>query len=206
MGYKPPILSYEEIAELAEEFVAEFHPEESLPVPVEEIVEWDFEMAIIPVLGLKDRLRVDAFLASDLTAIFVDDYVLQFVPNRYRFSLAHELAHYYLHDELYQSVEVRNISDWSEVQRQIGEDDYSWFEYQANAFAGLVLVPPARLKARFTRRVGEAQEEGLDRSAIVRFPLRQRLIEGLASEFVVSEQTMTIRLEKDGLLPPLIER
>lgn len=170
---------------------------------MEGIVEWDFDMAIIPIPGLKDRLRVDAFLASDLTAIFVDDYVLQFVPNRYRFSLAHELAHYYLHDELYQSVEVRNVSDWSEVQRQIGEEDYSWFEYQANAFAGLVLVPPARLKARFTRRVGEAEEQGLDRSAIVRFPLRQRLIEGLASEFVVSEQTMTIRLEKDGLLPPL---
>jgi hypothetical protein len=35
--------------------------------------------------------------------------------------------------------------------------------------------------------------------------LRQRLIEGLAGEFEVSEQTMTIRLEKDGLLPPLVD-
>jgi hypothetical protein len=31
------------------------------------------------------------------------------------------------------------------------------------------------------------------------------MVEGLAGEFDVSEQTMAIRLEKDGLLPPLVE-
>ena len=72
----------------------------------------------------------------------------------------------------------------------------------SNSFAGLILVPPAALKIRFTRRVEEAKAKGLRAADLLRHPLRQRLAEGLAGEFEVSDQTMTIRLEKDGLLPP----
>ncbi len=80
-------------------------------------------------------------------------------------------------------------------------DDYRWFEFQANSFAGLVLVPPASLKARFERLVGEAEAGGLRRSRLFEHPQRQRLIEKLASNFQVSEQTVEIRLEKDALVP-----
>lgn len=58
-------------------------------------------------------------------------------------------------------------------------------------------------KARFERVVGEAEAAGLRRSKVFEHPQRQRLIEGLAREFQVSEQTMEIRLEKDALLPSL---
>lgn len=204
MPYEPPILSYDDVREHADEFLGEYHADRSIPIPIEEIVEFDFGMEIIPIPGLKDELGVDAFLSSDLGSISVDEYVLQFVRVRYRFSLAHEIGHHWLHDDLYQAVTIASVGDWRKLQDEIG-DHYHWFEFQANSFAGLVLVPPVVLKARFTRRLEEAKAIGLDHGSLLRHPLRQRMVEGLAGEFDVSEQTIAIRLEKDGLLPPLIE-
>lgn len=62
MPYEPQIFSYDELRHHAEEFLAEDHPESSIPVPIEEIVELDFKMEIIPVPGLKDEIGVDALL------------------------------------------------------------------------------------------------------------------------------------------------
>ncbi|MEX2532075.1 MAG: ImmA/IrrE family metallo-endopeptidase [Gemmatimonadota bacterium] len=196
-------MSYDQIRQEASEFLAQYHEEGSIPTPIEEIVEFDFEMATIPIEGLSDHLGVDAFLSNDLTAVFVDQYVMEFVEVRYRFSLAHELGHHWLHDELYQSAKIASVRDFKEVQEAIG-DNYRWFEFHANSFAGLVLVPPETLKARFTRRVEDAKAGGVPSASIPKHPVRQAFIEGLAREFNVSEQAMTIRLEKDGLLPPLV--
>ena len=62
-----------------------------MPTPIEEIVEFDFDMDIIPILGLKAEVGVDAFLASDLHSISVDEDVMMHFKFRFRFSLAHEL-------------------------------------------------------------------------------------------------------------------
>jgi hypothetical protein len=204
LAYDPPVLTYDDIRRHAEEFLDEFHKDRSIPTPIEEIVEFDFEMEVIPIPGLRDELGVDAFLASDLSSISVDEHVMMNVKVRYRFSLAHELGHHWIHDDLYQAAEINSVADWRKVLEEI-EDQYFFFEYQANSFAGLVLVPPEALKARFTRRLEEAKARGLKHGDILRHPLRQRFVEGLATEFEVSEQTMTIRLEKDGLLPPLVD-
>ena len=135
MPFSPEVLSYEDLRREAEEFLTEYHPSLSIPTPIEEIVEFDLGIDVIPILGLKDEIRVEAL--------------------------------------------------------------------QANSFAGLVLVPPASLKARFERLVGEAEAGGVRRSRLFEHPQRQRLIEKLASEFRVSEQAMEIRLEKDALIPGL---
>lgn len=202
MPFSPEVLSHEDLRREAEEFLSEYHPSLSIPTPIEEIVEFDLGIDVIPILGLRDEIRVEAFLASDLSAIYMDEYTLGFMPARYRFSLAHEVGHWWLHDELYEDTQIASVADWRRVCDEFG-DDYRWFEFQANSFAGLVLVPPASLKARFERLVGEAEAGGVRRSRLFEHPQRQRLIEKLASEFQVSEQTMEIRLEKDALIPVL---
>jgi hypothetical protein len=202
LGFEPPVLSYDQLRECAEGFLADHHGNGSVPTPIEEIVEFDFGMELIPIPGLQAEVAVDAFLASDLESITVDEEVMMRFGARYRFSLAHELGHHWIHDDLYQSVNILTVADWKAVQEQIG-DQYFFFEYQANSFAGLILVPPPSLRARFTRRVEEARERGIGASDLLRYPLRQRLVEGLAGEFEVSDLTLTIRLERDGLLPPL---
>jgi Zn-dependent peptidase ImmA (M78 family) len=203
VGWSRPVLSLDAIRQEAAAFLEEYHEEGTIPVPIEEIVEFDFELSLIPVPGIKEDLRVDAFLTSDLTAIYIDEYVLKHVPNRYRFSLAHELGHYWLHEDLYSSLVIQSVADYRRVQTSIGAEDYRWLEWQAHAFAGLVLVPPDPLKNAFNAILQKANDSGLSRKDIEAYPARQRLVHSLSKQFEVSEDVIEIRLEKDGLLPPL---
>ena len=202
MSFSPKVLSYEDLRREAEGFLSDYHSSLEIPTPIEEIVEFDLGMDVVPIPGLKAEIGVDAFLASDLSAVYMDEYTLEFVPARYRFSLAHEAGHWWLHDGLYQESHIDSVAGWKKVYDELGAD-CKWFEFQANSFAGLVLVPPPSLKARFERVVGEAEAGGLNRSRLFEHPQRQRMIEGLARDFRVSEQTMEIRLEKDALIPSL---
>ncbi len=202
MSYSPQVLSYDDLRREAEEFLSEYHKSLQIPTPIEEIVEFDLSMDVIPVLGLKDEISVDAFLASDLSTIYIDDETLKHVPARFRFSLAHEAGHWWLHDSLYQDRQISSIPDWKRVYQDLGAD-YKWFEFQANSFAGLVLVPPSTLKNQFEKIVGEADSAGIKRAKLFEHPQRQHLIERLAQDYRVSEYTMEIRLEKDSLIPNL---
>lgn len=107
MAFSPRHLTYDELRGEAEEFLDEYHVDRTVPTPIEQIVEFDLGMEVIPIDGLKADIKVDAFLTSDLKRIFVDEWVMVNAPARYRFSLAHEVSHHWLHDELYQdSVQV----------------------------------------------------------------------------------------------------
>jgi Zn-dependent peptidase ImmA (M78 family) len=198
------VLSLDDIRAEASDFLEQYHSEGTIPVPIEEIVEFDFELELVPVPGIKDDLKVDAFLTSDLESIYIDEFVLQHVPVRYRFSLAHELAHYWLHEDLYRATSIRSVADYRKAQRQIGAEEYRWLEWQANTFAGLVLVPTPALEQEFLQAVNRAFKAGLSRKQIESFPTRQRIAQVIAGRFAVSEQVATIRLEKDGHLPPLV--
>ena len=199
------MLSLNDIRVEAADFLDRYHSESTIPVPIEEIVEFDFELELVPVPGIKDELAVDAFLTSDLKSIYIDEFVLQHVPVRYRFSLAHELAHYWLHQDLYLGTSIRSVADYRRVQEAIGAEEYRWLEWQANTFAGLVLVPEPALKDEFDRTVKVAYDAGLSRKQVESFPARQRIAQVIAGKFGVSEQVAAIRLEKDGHLPPLLQ-
>jgi hypothetical protein len=63
---KAPILSYDDVRRRADEFLARHHSSGTIPVPIEEIVEFDLGMDIVPTLGLHQLLDVDGFSTSDL--------------------------------------------------------------------------------------------------------------------------------------------
>ena len=201
MPFRPAVLSYDDLRRRAEAFLDEFHSERTLPVPIEEIVEFDFELEVVPIDGILDDLEVDAFLTSDLKRVYVDAFVLQHRRGRYRFSLAHELAHHELHRPLYEEARVTSVRDWRAVQEAISEEDYAWFEFQANSFAGLVLVPPAELQQQFQRALKAARAAGLTDATLWSEAGQGYLARWLATQFEVSEQVIERRLEKDGLWP-----
>lgn len=202
MAFRPAVLSYDELRVLAEDFLDEFHEERTLPVPIEEIVEFDFELEVIPLEGILDDLAVDAFLTSDVKRIYVDAFVMRHRYRRFRFSLAHELAHYELHRPLYEQTHVASVRDWQSVQESISEDDYAWFEFQAHSFAGLVLVPAAELRREFHGAVRAARQAGLSEDTLSSEAGKGHLARWLASQFEVSEQVIEKRMEKDGLWVP----
>lgn len=198
-AFKPRYISYDETRAAAEEFLNEYHAALTIPVPIAEIVEFDLAMEIIPILGLRDEITGEAFLSSDLGAIYVDEDTMKYNPGRYRFSLAHEVAHYWLHDELYQNTKVDSIREWRAVQEALGTG-YRNFETQANNFAGLVLVPTDELTIEFRTTAAQLAGLGIRGDDLSREPARSRIITHMAQHFAISDQTATIRLERENLL------
>ena len=203
LTYRPSVLSYDQVRAKANAFLDDYHPSFEAPVPIEEIVEFDLSMSIIPLVGLKQEIGVDAFLTNDLNHIYLDEWVMQFAPTRARFSLAHEVAHWWLHDSLYKEATITSVAEWKELVNRIDAEAYKWFEWQANAFAGLVLVPEQSLRRAFARKSREAAQLGVPLHRLEEYPARAALGRSLAGEFDVSEQVMEIRLVKDNYLPPL---
>jgi hypothetical protein len=199
MGFRPARLSYNDLRRIAEEFLAEFHEERTIPVPIEEIVEFDFELEVIPMDGILDELEVDAFLTSDLTRIYVDQFVMEYRRRRFRFSLAHEIGHYQLHRPLYEESRIRSVRDWEKLQNKITEDAYAWFEFQANSFAGLVLVPSAELRERFDAGISVARKAGMTEATLWSEAGKAYLANWLADQFDASKDVIERRLDKDCL-------
>lgn len=200
--FQPKTLSYEDVRKEAEQFLSEYHGTRDLPVPIESIVEFDLRVDVIPVLGLEQEVGVAGFLASDLEHIYVDKQTFENSVERYRFTLAHEVGHYWLHDAFYKQVKIRSIDDFKKAQNAIS-NGYRWFEFQANSFAGLVLVPVAELRECFDEFSEKALALGISIDQLVDHPMRQRLVQSVAQRFKVSEPVAGRRLEKDGLLPEL---
>lgn len=75
-----PFVSYEYLRKVSEDFLVKHHPTGVIPVPVEEIIEFQFGLDIVPTPGLHEGFDVDAFITNDLTTIYVDDFVYKSRP------------------------------------------------------------------------------------------------------------------------------
>jgi len=161
--FKAPYFSKGELRTRAEEFLAAHNPSGEIPVPIEHIVEMRFGMDIVPVPGLQAGFDIVGFLTNDMQEIRVDEYVYLNRLNRYRFSLAHELAHRILHAELWRQMHFNDIASWkTAVTQSIAEKEYGFVEFHANFFAGLILVPTPDLETEFRQCVAMARQQGLD--------------------------------------------
>lgn len=70
-----PIHSYEDLRKKANDFLHAYNPSGTIPVPIEEIVEFEFGINIVPILGLQREFEIEGFTSSDLKNIYVDEYV-----------------------------------------------------------------------------------------------------------------------------------
>jgi hypothetical protein len=193
-----PRYSYNELAAAAGSFLQQRHPSRACPVPIEEIVELKLRLDIVPTPNLQADFDTVGFTSSDLSAIYVDDFVYRKRPARYRFTLAHEVGHIVLHSSLYQSRTFDSIAEWKQVISSIEDEDYGWMEWHANAFAGLVLVPPATLRAQTALCLKRVQEHAP--SAKEEPEAYREFVElCLSQAFEVSTEVIAKRMEKDGI-------
>jgi Zn-dependent peptidase ImmA (M78 family) len=93
---------------------------------------------------------------------------------RYRFTLAHELAHWILHRHLYKGTGIAAAT--YDTDKHYNDS----VEWQANYLAKAILMPVGQLKRAF---------HGMDGSV-------KRKVANLASIFEVSKQAMEIRLRE----------
>ncbi len=196
----PPRLSFNYIRQQADRFRQQYvEPPNLVPVPIEDIVELDLKIQIIPIRGLQDRIDVDGFLTNDLKAICIDYdvYMDERRSPRLRFTLAHEVGHFVLHKEQIQQCKFSTPEDWIHFREDFQEDDLDWFEFQAYEFAGRLLVPKEELEKQI--------ESCSDKIKFFKkyFPEGPDLVEAVSrvicGHFGVSDQVIGKRIAKEKI-------
>jgi len=197
--YKPD----EELWAWADEFRAQFAPDAIPPIDVIYIAEIDMGLEIIPTPQLFSKIGMDAALASDLNTIYVDEESYMkweagqhWIEKRMRFSFAHELGHLVLHGDLIKGDGFQSMEDFK---RWAGSpENYRTAEYQANEFAGRLLVPLGLLQEEFDRYRAEAEKlpdwreiEGM----------REYIAKKIAPRFGVNHQVIEVRFDREGIWP-----
>lgn len=199
MAIPVPYIGDERMRAIAEEFLTNHHPSRKLPVPIEEIIEFQYGIDIIPMPGFHVNFEVDGFISTDLTEIRVDKAVYDARnKNRYRFTLAHELSHVVLHGDIYKQLKYGTVAEWKESRNMIPEREYSRLEFQANFLAGLILVPGDKLREAFQEASAHAEKVGIDIHQ-ARSEAWDAIENWLATRFGVSTGVINHRAVKDGL-------
>jgi len=189
-----PYIGYERIRASADEFLARYHPSRTVPIPIEEIVEFALKINIVPIPGLQKTLETDGFISSDFGTISVDQFVLEERERRYRFTLAHEIGHLWLHKEVFSDLRIQTVGDWKKYQTEMDDESYGWLEWQAYCFGGLVLVPKDKLAARRAIIEEKIASNGLDPATEA---AQFYVCKYLAADFNVSEPVIDKRSQKD---------
>lgn len=202
-SFRAPYFSKERLCTEADNVRARYWRSGDVPVDIEAIIEFDLELDIVPIAGLRSDNDMDAFLASDWRTIYVDDELLmdRRYRNRLRFSFAHEMGHYFLHGDVFRAIPRASVEEWIGFMRDMPEKEYSFIEYHANEFAGRFLVPFEPLKQSFESAISEAEAAGVPRDRLYEESHLSYLANPLARYFDVSGDVIERRLIKEGLWP-----
>ena len=168
----------------------------ALPIEVDLIAEKN-GFDLIPLSGLRNLSLTDAYLSHNKKEIAYDPDV---ATVRIRFSIAHELGHYFLHKDLMKEVRFTDYSEWRELLKEIPGWFWGKVEMQANEFAGQLLVPRDMLIQVIVEYKTEIE------AAMQYIPndikaIREYLAIPLAKRFEVSQDAMRIRLINENINP-----
>ena len=118
--------------------------------------------------------------------------------SRLRFSVAHELAHYFLHREIPQPQNFASLPDFARWSASYGGRKYT-VEQEANEFAGRLLVPENRIQTYFDSFSRDAEK--MLPNFLESSELRSKFAESAAPHFGVNAVVITVRLDRDLLWP-----
>lgn len=201
--FKCAFLTLQEIRIKSEDFRKKYWPENELPVDIEKIIDQRLALNIIP----ESNIKTDAYLQGDLTAIVVDleQYMDEHdrYSNRLRFSLAHEVGHYILHHSIYDQYEVDTEEEYYSFIENIPDKEYKSFEWQANEFAGSLLVPRKRLIEEIQKIYEKIKKENM-LELLEKYPLDilARVSINLSQPFGISTTVIERRVEVEKIWPP----
>lgn len=202
--FKCEWISKEHLWQIVEDFSKKYCPENTLPVDMEKIVEQKLKLNIEPEHNLLDKFDVDAYLKFDLSGIVVDYkcYMEERFQNRIRFSFAHEIGHFVLHKGIYDEIDLSTPEEWKNLVLNESDKEYRNFEWQANEFAGRLVVPRQKLVLEIKKIHKLIEEKGMlvylkdDPEAVL-----SRVSPMLSRPFGVSEIVIETRAKREGLWP-----
>jgi hypothetical protein len=201
-SFKAPYINQQQCWAQADAFRQRYWPSGGIPVDVLAVAEFDLNLEIRTISGLKEDADVDALLLGDWSTLIVDQqqYLDERFIHRLRFSIAHELGHFVLHKAVFAQIPRASAEEWITFMLAMPEKEYGLLEYHANEFAGRFLVPVAELKAHFEAMLVDVEQKGLERSKLSDAHLSYLCIP-LAKYFAVSQDVIERRLAKEKLWP-----
>ncbi len=176
-----------------------------MPVDMENIVEQRLRLHIEPKRSLSDELDMDAYLRFDLSGIVVDHdrYMNTRYQNRLRFSFAHEVGHFVLHQGIYDGLDLSTPEEWKELVLDETDEEYRSFEWQANEFAGRLLVPRKQLVHEIEKIHEVIKKRDMEQYLKDNpWAVLPRVSPKLCRPFGVSEIVIETRVEREELWPP----
>jgi len=176
-----------------------------IPIDIFEFYEIDLGIQPIPFHDLTAKYRIEAAISADFAGLYLDAEQYELMErgpswklHRLRFSVAHELAHYFLHREIPQRESFASLPAFARWTADYGGKKYA-IEQEANEFAGRLLVPDRRLKEFYDEFASEATRlmDNFAQSG----ELRNKFAERVAPRFGVNAQVIGIRLDRDMIWP-----
>lgn len=187
------------IRRMAEECLREHHPENTIPVPIEEIVEIKFKMDVVPMNSLRARHDIDGYIARDAQTIYVDGEVCSRQnPSRLRFTLAHELAHIRLHPRVFVAAKYDDVEGWIEFVQSIPAYQLTKIESQARTMAGYLLVPRDHFQREYAAIANLLTEKGFDITNMNN-AVFSRVLAKLGDVFKVSSSVIARQGAREGV-------
>lgn len=195
-------LTDNEVEKVTSELLKKYGAFDTLPVPIERIVDNVLRINIIPFPSLLDVFGTNSCLSGDLASLYVDEHLCDRLPLQFNFALAHELGHLHLHVHIYKQRPFSTIEGYKKFIREFDETAYAAFEAQAHNFAGYFLVPGHQLETHFRSNcsgIDRLLTKIRDRSQKVDIVSRV-VAERLSPIFQVHERPLRIRIEKSHLV------
>ncbi len=202
--WMPRFITTNEIKGICESFLRRHCKAPSFPLEIELIAEKGIDLHIIPIAGIRSLIGIDAFLRSDFSGIVVDskEYLDDRYQNRLRFSIAHEVGHFSLHKKAYKDFAIRSAADYINVIQTLSEKAYSALEWQANQFAGNILVPREALAESLIRAKRAAKRNSLaEKLKSDPGQLLALITPSISREYGVSERVIERRVRDESLWP-----
>jgi hypothetical protein len=180
---------------------------DKIPLDLISFVELELRMDLIPYDLLKADFGADAAILADFSGLYIDGEIFDRIDlvrgaqlNRLRFSIAHELGHFYLHREQFAEAAITSsvhLLDW------LNEHNGRKYEIEreANEFAGRLLVPAAILKDCFEKMLPSMDAQYGRHMWVANAEIRSKAAELIAPRFGVHPIAIETRFDREGIWP-----
>lgn len=164
----------------------------------QEMVEFIFDKE----LGYIDGREILGKIVFNPTIIYVSPMLKKDI-HRWRFTLAHELGHYFLHAQSISKSTDCNIDTWQSINAEIIDKNIKRMELQANFFASNILMPELAFQALVGQLFLNDKIKGgvlfLD-NQYCNVNTYYRTVNKISSYFNVSKESAKYRLKELGFL------
>lgn len=116
-----------------------------------------------------------------------------------KFTLAHELGHWFLHEKEYQSIKYSSEEEFIKIQKSLNALYRKSFEIQANMFAAYLLVPTDSLIEHTNIYLTKIKQGKLKDEGELRL-LQNEIAEELSNNFGVSAEVINNRMFSERVL------